>query len=168
MISPGDFQAKVDLQSAYRSVRVSQEERYRLGIPLTFESALWIYFLVDCCLPFGHARSCFVFHELSQLVVKIMNSFGFHELMAYLDDFLVSAHTFQQCKEALESSLDFLLIFILRRLGFAIAYYKVESPVRSLTFLGFLLNTVDMTVAVTKARVSELNELLLTTLIKPN
>jgi hypothetical protein len=88
-----------------------------------------------------------------------MNSFGFSDVMAYLDDFLVAARTFDECKEA----LDFL-IFILRRLGFAIAYHKVEGPVQTLVFLGFLLNTVEMTVAVTRTRVSELNELLLSTL----
>lgn len=159
MISPGDYLAKVDLQSAYRSVRVSQDERDRLGVSWTFEAALHPVFLLDCCLPFGHARSCFIFHELSQAVVRIMNSFGFSDVMAYLDDFLVAARTFDECKEA----LDFL-IFILRRLGFAIAYHKVEGPVQTLVFLGFLLDTVEMTVAVTQKRVSELNELLLSTL----
>ena len=112
MISPGDYLAKVDLQSAYRSVRVSQDERDGLGVSWTFEAALHPVFLLDCCLPFGHARSCFIFHELSQAVVRIMNSFGFSDVMAYLDDFLVAARTFDECKEA----LDFL-IFILRRLG---------------------------------------------------
>jgi len=122
MVSPGDYLAKVDLQSAYRSVRVSPEERDRLGISWTFQGALHPVYLLDTCLPFGHSRSCFIFNELSQSVVRIMRSYGYENVMAYLDDFLVSSGTFKECKEA----LDFL-IFILRKLGFAIAYRVSQS-----------------------------------------
>jgi len=159
MISPGDFMGKVDLQSAYRSVRVSPAERERLGISWTFEGALHPSFLLDCSLPFGHSRSPFIFNELSQAVCRIMKSFGYELVMAYLDDFLVAGKTFSACKEA----LDFL-IWILRRLGFAISYPKVEGPKQRIIFLGFLINSLEMTVALTRDRISELNELLAATL----
>lgn len=159
MISPGDFLAKVDLQSAYRSVKVSQSEHDRLGIRWWFEAAVAPCYMVDLCLPFGHARSCYIFNELSQAVCRIMALYGYENVKAYLDDFLIAAKTHKECKEA----LDFLL-FILRRLGFAISYPKVEGPVQKLIFLGFLLDTMMMTVALTRSRVEELNTLLTDTL----
>jgi len=158
-IKPGDFMAKVDLKSAYRSVKVSESEFERLGISWTFEGAVHPSYLIDTCLPFGHARSPYVFNELSQAVCRIMKAHGYEFTMAYLDDFLIVARTFEECRKALE-----MLLWILRRLGFAIAYSKVEGPVQKLVFLGFLLNSVTMCVAVTQARVLELNELLQETL----
>ena len=132
MISPGDFLAKVDLQSAYRSVRVSPQEREKLGISWWFEGAVHPSYMVDCCLPFGHSRSPYIFNELSQAVCRIMKVYGFNYVMAYLDDFLIACDSYEGCKEALN-----FLIFMLRRLGFAISYPKVEGPVQKITFLGF-------------------------------
>jgi len=155
MISPGDFLAKVDLQSAYRSVRVSPQEREKLGISWWFEGAVHPSYMVDCCLPFGHSRSPYIFNELSQAVCRIMKVYGFNYVMAYLDDFLIACDSYEGCKEALN-----FLIFMLRRLGFAISYPKVEGPVQKITFLGFKIDTLEMTVALTRERVVELNELL--------
>ena len=160
MISPGDFLAKVDLQSAYRSVRVSPDEHEKLGISWVFEGAVHPSFMVDCCLPFGHARSPFVFNELSQAVCRIMKVYGYEYVMAYLDDFLIASRSFQECRQAL-----MFLISILRRLGFAISYPKVEGPVQRLTFLGFKLDTIELTVSLTRERVAELNQLLSDTLL---
>ena len=159
MVSPGDYLAKVDLQSAYRSVRVSSEEHERLGISWYFEGAVHPSYMVDCCLPFGHARSPYIFNELSQAVCRILKVYGFDLVMAYLDDFLIASDSFDTCNQALN-----FLIFILRRLGFSIAYSKVEGPVQKLTFLGFKIDTLEMTVALTRERVVELNELLTATL----
>jgi len=159
MVSPGDFMAKVDLKSAYRSVKVNRSEFSRLGIHWTFEGAVHPTYMVDTCLPFGHARSPFIFNELSQAVCRIMKSHGFELTMAYLDDFLLAAKTYEECKRAL-----IFLMSILRRLGFAIAYSKVEGPVQRIVFLGFLLDTIEMSVALTRARVQELNDLLQKTL----
>jgi len=155
MINPGDFLAKVDLQSAYRSVKVSRADRDRLGISWCFEAAIHPCYLIDLCLPFGHARSCFVFNELSQAVCRIMSAYGYDNIIAYLDNFLIAAKSYSECKEALN-----FLLFMLRRLGFAISYPKVEGPVQQLIFLGFLLDTLEMTVALTRCRVEDLNTLL--------
>ena len=160
MVSPGDFLAKVDLKSAYRSVKVSPEEYDKLGIHWWFEGAVDPCFMVDSRLPFGHARSPFIFNELSQAVCRIMKVWGYELVMGYLDDFLIAHRSFEGCKQALN-----FLIFILRRLGFSIAYPKVEGPVQRITFLGFCIDTIEMTVALTRARVEELNELLSETLL---
>lgn len=158
-ISPGDYMAKVDLKSAYRSVRVSQTERELLGISWRFEGAVDPVYMLDTCLPFGHARSPYVFNELSQAICRIMRSFGFEFVMAYLDDFLLIAKSSEECRQALE-----FLLFLLRRLGFAIAYSKVEGPVQRIVFLGFLIDSIEMNVGLTRARVEELNGLLEKTL----
>ena len=160
MVEPGDFLAKVDLQSAYRSVRVSPEERQRLGISWWFEGAVHPSYMVDACLPFGHSRSPYIFNELSQAVCRIMKVYGFEQVMAYLDDFLIANKSYDGCKQALN-----FLLFILRRLGFAISYPKVEGPVQRITFLGFKIDTIEMTVALTRERVSELNDLLTETIL---
>ena len=105
------------------------------------------------------ARSPYIFNELSQDVCRILKVYGFELVMAYLDDFLVASDSYDGCKQALN-----FLMFILRRLGFAIAYSKVEGPVQRITFLGFKIDSLEMTVALTRERVVELNELLSETL----
>lgn len=160
MVNPGDFMSKVDLKNAYRSVKVSLSERTRLGLTWTFEGAVHPVYLVDTCLPFGHSRSPYVFHELSQAVCRIMAKWGYENIVAYLDDFLIICSSWGECKQALD-----LLIFLLRRLGFAIAYSKVEGPYQRIIFLGFLIDSLEMSVKLTIERVKELNELLKETLL---
>ena len=76
--------------------------------------------------------------------------------IAYLDDFLVIADSFSKCQRGIR-----LLIHILRELGFNISWNKIEGPSQSLTFLGIVINTCSLSLAMPVKRQREFYELLL-------
>ena len=53
------------------------------------------------------------------------------------------------------------LIHALRKLGFHINYNKVEGPSQTLTFLGFQMDTISMTLALPEKQLRDLEETLL-------
>ena len=63
---------------------------------------------------------------------------GFKLILAYLNDFLVLAATWAECKEVFDC-----LIELLQNLDFEINWRKVEPPTQCLTFLGVLIDTVS-------------------------
>lgn len=89
MIKPGYFLAKVDLKSAYRSVRTHPTNYNFTGLKWTFEGDTTPVYMVDTRLPFGARRSPFIFNHLSQAVCRILHAKGMEGLVAYLDDFLI-------------------------------------------------------------------------------
>ena len=136
LLSPGAYLSKVDLKSAYRSVRVHESNWQACGLQWTFSGAHSPTFLLDTALPFGSRFAPKIFHRLTQAVRRMMARRGFPNVVAYLDDFLIIESTYDRCLFAQR-----LLITILRILGFSIAWDKVEGPTLSLTFLGVLIDT---------------------------
>ena len=60
-----------------------------------------------------------------------------------------------------------MLCGLLRRLGFAINYSKVEGPAQRITFLGITLDTVTQTVELPQRKLSELYDTLLDMYSRP-
>lgn len=151
MIKPGYYMAKVDLSSAYRSVKIHPSNTSATGIKWRFSGDSTDTFMVDERLPFGATRSPEVFHRVTQAVKAIMAARGFKHMVAYLDDFILIAPTRELCTQAMN-----MLLALLRRLGFAINYSKVVCAAQSLTFLGLTLNSRNMTLALPVAKVDQL------------
>ena len=84
--------------------------------------------MYDSRLPFGAAKSCYVFQSISDAIVRIMYRNGF-VCTSYIDDFLVSGADELACKKA----LDFLLkLFV--DLGLEVNWEKVNQPSTIMTF----------------------------------
>ena len=156
IIEPGYFLAKVDLAAAYRSVKTHESNHVATGLKWTFSGDSEPTYMVDTRLPFGAKRSCEIFHDLGQAVRSMMSGYGYPSVINYLDDFLLIGESYGTCKTMLDT-----LLALLRRLGFAINYSKVEGPVQRLPFLGIVLDTVAMTLELPHKKLSELKELLL-------
>ena len=73
-VKPCSFMAKVDLCSAYRSVRIHPSNYAATGLKWTFSGDRDPTVLVDTRLPFGAKRSPEIFNALSQAVCRIMAS----------------------------------------------------------------------------------------------
>ena len=66
----------------------------------------------------------------------------------YIDDFFIQGNNFRECYSSLEET-----VFLFLQLGFHVHPDKcVLIPSQSLTFLGFNLNSVSMTVTLTQGR----------------
>ena len=75
--------------------------------------------------------------------------------IAYLDDFLIFGKSFEECSSAMHT-----LINLLRQLGFAINWSKVEGPSQQLVFLGVVVDSVSMTLALPTLKLKDFSDLL--------
>ena len=137
LMTHGCFFGKIDLRSAYRSVKISSKSQHATGFKWNFGGQ--DLYLKDTRLPFGGKLSPGIFHRLTQAVKRMMERRGFNLVIVYLDDFLIIAETKEACAQALNC-----LVQLLRRLGFAIHWGKVIDPTNRITFLGIELDSIAM------------------------
>ena len=156
-ITPNCYLAKVDLKSAYRSVKTHPSSWPWATLYWEFENETEPTFLQDTRLPFGARRSPAIFHRITQAVRRSLINRGFPPMVVYVDDFLIIAPTAELCATALST-----LIATLRALGFMIAWDKVEGPTQRLTFLGVEINTTDGTLTLNAEKRSKLIDFLKT------
>lgn len=153
-IKRGDWLAKVDLESAYRSVRTHPDDHHLAGLAWTFEDGSQSYF-IDHRLMFGARLSATIFNTLTQAVCPMMKARGYHHVWAYLDDYLIKERTREKCEQALNA-----LMGLLRELGFAISYPKVIAPAHCLTYLGVEIDTESFVYRLPLAKITELEGLV--------
>ncbi len=162
VLRPGMYMAKVDLKSAYRSVRIKESDFTATGLQWTFAGQHSTTFMVDTRLPFGNRLSPFLFNLLTQAVRHIIadqGGFPLRMLTVYLDDFWLAADSRAECQRML-----LITINILRRLGFLIAWDKVVGPTRRLTFLGIEICTETMTTTLPHDKLVQFRSLIVATL----
>ena len=80
-----------------------------------------------------------IFHRLTQAVKRMLKWKGLDATVVYLDDFFITANSFQECLDALN-----LVISLLRKLGFHINWKKVTDPSTKIVFLGIEIDSVNM------------------------
>ena len=154
-ITPGSWMSKVDLASAYCSVRIHPSNYCANGIAWTFEGDKEETILTDVRLPFGAKRSVFIFDRLLKAVVTIMRSKGLNQILNYLDDYLVIEPTRERCLLCLR-----VLLKLLRDLGFSISYTKLIDPCQKLTFLGIFFDSLNMTFSLPYDKMTTLQTLI--------
>ncbi|MEW8544940.1 MAG: reverse transcriptase domain-containing protein [Candidatus Thiodiazotropha sp.] len=140
LMTDGCYFAKVDLKSAYRSVKISESSQKATGLKWNFDGTE--VFLRDSRLCFGAKLSPGIFHRLTQAVKRMMARRGFDLLIVYLDDFLIIADSKEKCATALNC-----LIQLLRKLGFSIHWGKVVDPTTRIIFLGIELDSLSMSLS---------------------
>lgn len=69
--------------------------------------------------------------------------------------FLIFGKSFVECSRAMHT-----LIYLLRQLGFAINWSKVEGPSQQLVFLGVVADSVSMTLALPTSKLADFSNLL--------
>ena len=155
LVSPNCYMAKLDLQSAYRSVNIHPSNVHATGLKWRFQNNKKFTYMVDTKLPFGAKRSPFIFNTLTQAVRSIMEKRGYSAISVYLDDFFIVGKTFDECLHTLNE-----LMKLVRELGFQINFNKVEGPFQKLTYLGLVLNSINMTITVPDKKINEIQTLL--------
>lgn len=137
ILQPKDYLAKLDLKDAYFAVPIAVEDRKFLQ----FEWAGKIFEFT--CLPFGLASAPRTFTKLLRPVMSQIREQGIRCLL-YLDDMLVLGST----PEELTQNFRFCQ-GILSSLGFTINWKKsIAGPTQKIEFLGFIINSIEMTLAV--------------------
>ena len=107
--------------------------------------------MYDTRLPFGSKLAPGIFHRLTQSVRRMLQRRGIYGVVVYLDDFLIISDSYVECLETLN-----VLWRLLRCLGFAISWGKVEGPTQAITFLGIRIDSVGFTLELPQKKLGEL------------
>lgn len=95
------------------------------------------------CMCFGLNIAPFVFTKLIKPIVTSLRTQGFPSI-AHLDDFLLSGRNNNECLKNVNTTVS-----LLEKLGFLINYSKsCLTPTRTMQFLGFIYDSVAMTIGV--------------------
>jgi len=142
MLRPGCWMASIDLKDAYYSVPIHEE--YRKYLRFFWEEQLYEF----TCLPNGLSEAPRKFTKLLKVVFSHLREMG-HLNSFFFDDSYLQSDTYETCSTNISDSA-----LLLDDLGFTIHPEKsVLIPVQELVFLGFLLNSVAMTVFLTEEKV---------------
>ena len=144
LLSPDCFMASLDLRDAYYSVPES-----RKYLRFIWEGQLWQY----KALPNGLSSAPRLFTKLLKPAFASLHNAG-HVVLGYLDDTLIIGRSHRQATKAVTATSE-----LLSELGFIIHPTKsVIEPVQEIKFLGFVLNSIDMTVTLPSDKKEELKE----------
>lgn len=147
MIQHGCFMGSIDLTDAYYSIKV--EKRDRKYLRFFWEGELYEF----CRLPQGLTSAPRIFTKLLKPVFALLRSQGF-ESSSYLDDTFLQGDSFQECLKNIQATKE-----TLRKLGFKVNEEKsVLIPTQEIEHLGFVINSMDMTISLTQNRKSGLKQ----------
>lgn len=137
--------ASIDLKDAYYSVSVS--ESHRKYLRFIWKNQLFQF----TCLPNGLSSAPRIFTKILKPVYATLRSQG-QENVGYIDDSYLQGGTFEDCETNVAVTVK-----LFRDLGFILNHKKsVFQPTQFLTFLGFILNSVNMTVTLTTEKATKL------------
>ena len=154
LLYPGGYSAKVDLRSAYRSVKLHPSNFASTGLSWNFSGDDEPTYMFDTRLPFGGSLAPKIFHRLTQAVKRMMAHRGF-DTVAYLDDFHIHEAIFQRCMEVVHTLVQLLWSLDLPLIG-----KKIEGPSTRITFLGIVIDSESFTLELPADKMYEFRVLL--------
>ena len=102
-------------------------------------------------MPNGYAQAPLLFTKLLKQQIGFRRKHGYASVV-YIDDSYLQGDTYKHCLENIHATRDLLV-----SLGFPIDYMKsVFQPAQRITFLGFVLDSLTMSISLTDKRKSVL------------
>ena len=142
-----DYMMKLDLKDAYFSIPIAEEHRKYLRF--IFNDLLYEF----QCLPFGLSTAPRTFTKVLKPVIALLRQRGLR-VIVYLDDLLLLHPDPKELAQLFREVCQ-----MLTDLGFLVKKEKCSTePVQSLVFLGALINSVTMTLAVPQTKLQELQD----------
>lgn len=127
--------ARIDLKDAFYSVPIHKE--FRRYLKFEWQGKLYSF----TCLPNGLSTASRIFTKVLKPVFSALRMVG-HTNIAYIDDSLLQSETYKACEQNVEDTLQ-----LIDSVGLTTHPEKsVIIPTQCIEFVGFLLNSVDMTV----------------------
>ena len=148
LLSRGDYMASVDLKDAYYTVPIS--DRDTKFLKFVWRGQLY-EFLV---LPNGLSTGPRLFTKLLKPPLSTLRSNG-HLVMGYIDDLFCVNSTKENVAYTVAQTCK-----VFQDLGFVVHPEKSQfEPRKVLTFLGFSINTINMTVSLPDSKKQDIIEL---------
>ena len=141
--------ASLDLKHAYHSLKIDDE--YQKYLKFEWNGTLYQY----TCYPNGLGPCPRKFTKLMKVPLSHLRERG-HLIVGYLDDFFVQGRIKTKCRDSLIATIK-----MLQWLGFTINPDKSQlEPSTIITFLGFIINSVTMTVTLTDEKKAKLLKII--------
>ena len=135
MITPGCSMASIDIKDAYYTVSVHEE--FQKFLKFKWKGNFYKY----TCWPNGLCICPQLFTKLIKAPVSRLREQGFLSV-TYIDDFYLQGEDLATCRENVRATIERL-----NSLGFIIHPDKSDfHPTHELKFLGFIVNTLNMSV----------------------
>ena len=146
LMKPGCYMTCVDLQDAYYSIPMSP--LFRKYLKFAWRGRLYQF----RALPMGLISSPRIFTKVLKPVFATLRSQYGHHCTGYIDDSFYTEDTDDHCQDSTLHAVE-----LLTKLGFVVHPTKSSLiPTQELEFLGFLLNSISMTVCLTPKKISKL------------
>ena len=144
LMKKGCFMASVDLKHAYYSVPIHHVDRKYLKFK--HRGQLYSY----TCFPNGLCFCPRWFTKLLKPVYSNLRSLGYLSA-SFIDDFYLQGDTAEECRENVDATVQ-----LFQSLGFFVHDTKsVLRPCKELKYLGFLLNSDEMTVSLPPEKIDK-------------
>ena len=141
LIAQNCFMAAIDMKHAYYSIPIRYSDRKFLRFQ--WDKVLYQF----TCLPNGLCCAPRKFTKILKPLLANLHTKG-HISVAYLDDLYLQGQTYDQC---IANVIDTTLM--LEELGFLVHPTKsVLIPTQEIIVLGFVINSVTMTVRLCRKR----------------
>ena len=141
LIQPGVWMGSVDLKDAYYSIPVHQA--YKQYFTCYWQGRFYEYNR----MPNGYAQAPLLFAKILKHPFARLRKQGLLSVV-YLDDSYLQGDSYSGCLHNITATTN-----LLAWLGFRINYEKsVLVPTQSMKFLGFILDSVTMTISLTETR----------------
>ena len=138
LVKQNCFLASVELRDAYYAIPICAE--FRKYLRFEWQGKLYQY----TCLPNGLPSASRYFTKILKAVYSSLRSKG-HLNVGYIDDSYLQGDTFEECKHNVRDSVS-----LFEKLGFLPHPEKsVFEPTQKIIFLGFVINSVTMTISLT-------------------
>ena len=155
MLKPGMFLASIDIKDAFYSVLIFPGHRKYLRF-------IWkekIYQFL--AMPNGYIDVMGIFNKLLKPLIASLHELGC-ESSVYTDDSLLLAQKFQECFGNVLATMS-----LLQALGFVIHPTKsIFVPTQKTTFLGFEIDTLNMTLTLTSNKKENIRDIAAVLLLK--
>ena len=160
MLLPGDFQATFDLKSAFHHVLIHPDDRQYLGFSIPSPSGRDRFFVFRV-LPFGLATAVQLLARMTKPICIFLAGEGIR-ISIYIDDGWILAYLREVAAAHLQRTFD-----VLAQAGFIVSLSKSDTPSdvsQEKKHLGFLVNSVSMTVSASPAKLASIRDLIRQTL----
>ena len=137
LMRPCCYMASIDLRDAYYSVAIPKE--HQKVLKLIWQGNLYQF----TCFAQGHSCASRLFTKRTKPVFSFVRELG-HISSGYLDDSFLLGYFPEECQANIDDTLT-----LYHDLGFLLHEVKsVTIPTQVLHHLGFILNSLDMTVSI--------------------
>ena len=163
LVQSGDWMATYDLTSAFHHIPIHPDHHKYLGFSIENEQGEEEFYAYTC-MPFGLATATQCLARVTKAITRYAALEGIRNCL-YIDDGRIGAATKELCISQLHQVLS-----IWKRAGFVISEEKsdtAESVAQQKAYLGFVIDSVTMTVAATDRKLESVRQAIDQLLLHP-